>query len=64
MSTDAIDEKTGGPAFPAHDDMSGITKRDYFAAHALIGLAGKMSAGDSAKAAFDIADKMLAERKK
>ncbi|OZI39007.1 hypothetical protein CEG14_05580 [Bordetella genomosp. 1] len=69
----------GGPAFPhtrVHFDTSGtrkdgMTLRDYFAAQALAGLAGrKFHAGDAgdgyaewaASMAYEFADAMLAAR--
>ncbi len=69
----------GGPAFPlsadnainpvtngyGQDVSSGLTKRDYFAAAALTGLAARMGTEcgfkhEYAKAAFEYADAMIA----
>lgn len=64
------DERTGGPAFPQHDDAtgsSGMTLRDYFAAHAMQGLISAKrteSINDEllALSAWQIADEMLVQR--
>jgi len=68
--------KDGGPAFPLNEPFkgSGMSLRDYFAAVSLPGvmetiLAGAkagLSAGPTlvARAAYEIADAMLAEREK
>lgn len=65
---------TGGPAFPSTISESdgltfkGMTLRDYFAAAALTGLCANSQAGiqpfreNIAKAAFTLADNMLAAR--
>jgi hypothetical protein len=58
--------KNGGPAFP-HDGQAdytgGLTLRDYFAAKAMQGImANHRMLGEVAKAAYEIADVMLAER--
>jgi hypothetical protein len=72
----------GGPAFPLSADAainpvtnvygadisSGLTKRDYFAAAAMTGLAARMGAAcgykhQYAKAAFEYADAMIAASK-
>lgn len=61
----------GGPAFPAtkyvepSPHTTGMTLRDYFAAAVLQGMYGKHPIDDFegyAKAAYGIADAMLAER--
>lgn len=71
------DEKgDGGPAFPVAEDhkiasefpwTQGISMRDYFAAAALTGICGvpgRVVLGEfEAKAAYAIADAMLAARK-
>ena len=71
-------KNNGGPAFPqapdGHPDNKkpGMSLRDYFAAAALQGLAsacdesGTWQAADpsTAKAAYELADAMLAERDK
>jgi hypothetical protein len=68
-------KETGGQAFPNEgfngwgEPQEGMTLRDYFAAKALQGLMNEQSYGASswhldAKAAYEIADAMLAERKK
>jgi len=67
----------GGPAFPlgSSDIRDGMSLRDYFAGQALIFMARMdfylfaddretLNAGMAARNAFDIADAMLAERKK
>lgn len=65
-------ENDGGPAFPGkrhESDTSrkvGMSLRDYFAAHAMIGLI-TAKRGDErvvAKLAYEHADLMLAERSK
>jgi hypothetical protein len=66
----------GGPAFPGtvwHEDKGvrigvpvlGISKRDYFAAAAISAIANEYSnVSHAARAAFDIADAMIAEGEK
>lgn len=59
----------GGPAFAgrlASDVAPGMSLRDYFAAHALIGLIDQLVVAKSdttARAAYFIADAMIAVRK-
>jgi hypothetical protein len=64
---------TGGPAFPQDilgEQCHGMTLRDYFAAKALQGMLAnqhQFQAGDSAmfaRDAYEIADAMIAERRK
>jgi hypothetical protein len=61
-------DKTGGAAFPhvsTHMDRTGMTLRDYFAAQTIAVSAGLEGEPDSkAKAAYQIADAMIAEREK
>lgn len=60
-------DKTGGPAFPTYPTHTpGMTLRDYFAAHALVGM---LSGGtilrnhaDYGVKAYDLADAMVAAR--
>lgn len=78
-----MSDKTGGPAFPrpASDGgrpghaQSGMTLRDYFAAHAVIGLMGRHWSDENgdvpddiwerwASGAYLAADAMIAEREK
>lgn len=67
----------GGPAFPIPDgDCGGMSLRDYFAAAALMGIAGRVNAdvmrryfsahydGREAVVAYKLADAMLEERSK
>lgn len=64
--------KDGGPAFPVADFHPGMTLRDYFAAHALIGVLAdrryaeaaneSVCAHEIARYCGVIADSMLAER--
>lgn len=67
--------KDGGPAFPFAADLNlcptfnvGMSLRDYFAAAALTGLITVMNAENmalyAASNAYELADKMLAEREK
>ena len=62
------EDKTGGPAFPAHTIAmhEGMTLRDYFAAKAMQGiLAGELATTELATITRDcyaIADAMLEER--
>jgi hypothetical protein len=65
---------TGGSAFPSHGSMGevaneGMTLRDYFAAKAMQGLLSAHNpmitdTNGIAKAAYKMADAMLAERNK
>jgi hypothetical protein len=65
-------DNTGGPAFPPHHDPkrhpSGMTLRDWFAAHALAMVMKRFQPGsdpsgeDIALQAYFIADSMIAER--
>jgi hypothetical protein len=68
-------KKTGGMAFPlmSHTDCHGYSKRDYFAAQALVGLLASPSVWAAEQAhgvegiaavAFVMADAMLKERAK
>ncbi len=68
---DASHVDTGGPAFPVTAGYEvfeiGVTKRDWFAGQALVGMqitGVHMSAEDTAKIAYSISDAMLAERSK
>ena len=69
--------ETGGPAFPCHADIipskdrdyAGMTLRDYFAAKAMQGMAGRprhcehgWDQADLAAQAYEIADAMLEAR--
>lgn len=54
--------------FPLHLDQPGITLRDYFAAKAMQGMFANerkafLSAEEKAKAAYEMADRMLEARK-
>lgn len=56
----------GGPIFPQGQQRGGgLTRRDWFAAHALAGLTvnppSEMTLAELARDAFDYADAMLAE---
>lgn len=59
--------KTGGPAFPFSDIVSGMTLRDYFAAKALHGILAdpEMALDDDklAEWAYRVADTMIKARK-
>lgn len=59
---------SGGPAFPTHGNAPGITKLDYFAAHALPSLIqqydGKESPANITFLAYNYAQAMLAESKR
>lgn len=62
-----MDKNRGGSAFPHQWEdgtfTSGISKRDWFAGQALIGLAqGDSFPRDIAKRAYEIADAMMQER--
>lgn len=65
-------KKDGVPAFQAYiDDYPGMTLRDYFAGHALVGLLGsgiaekrEQTSEDVASIAYRVADAMLAERER
>lgn len=66
----------GGPAFPVAEDhrtadaipwTSGLSIRDYFAAHALRarwGNGSAMTTEDAARVAYQLADAMIEERKR
>ena len=64
-------KENGGPAFPVTIDIGsgvefykGMTLRDYFAAKAMQGLLdAAMAECEIAKAAYEMADAMLAARK-
>lgn len=73
-----MSKDNGGPAFPVTvngQETYGMTMRDYFAAKALPGFlstcerepggaVSSLSAGDLARASYEMADAMLAERAK
>ena len=60
----------GGPAFPQtylnpSESMKGMTMRDYLAARALaVVFDANKNDGPNARAAYDLADAMLAQREK
>lgn len=59
-----IDKRGGGPAFP-QGGKGGMSLRDWFAGQALAGmLANVESYCDDCQAAYEIADRMIAERAK
>lgn len=68
-----MSERNGGPAFPResmHPCLTGMSLRDYFAAHALSGILASphltvtKPAPELAINCYAIADAMLAERAK
>lgn len=63
MQYDEWMKKTGGQAFKS-DHWNGLTIRDYFAAMAMQGSISRYECVFSAEWAYDIADKMIAERDK